>query len=239
MTTIHDETTERREVRGRRRRKALALTAALTGAGLAAVGTLAAWNDNEWVFGGTGPGDSGPPGVGTGTFNVVQNAWEGTPPVAADIVADFESNPGDALIFDAVPTALSPGDTIYAPVALRSDGDSDAGALVLQPAVASTAHTAVDTGGLLWDELTYSVRVTTDVATAENCSAAGFAGAGTAIVTGAGLSAPITPGAQTLDADGGNVQYYCFAVALPDTPAAQDLQGRRVFPAWRFAATSS
>lgn len=222
-----------------RKRKALAIIGALSGAGLASLATLAAWNDNEWVFGGAGPGGGEPPGVGTSTFNVVQNAWEGTAPAAAAIVDDFESNPGDALVFNVVPNEMSPGTTIYAPVALRSDDDSIAGTLTLQPAVAAVGQTPVDAGGALWDELRYSVRVTDSQATAANCTPTGFASAGTAIVTDQALSAAITPGAQSLTADGGNVQYYCFAVTLPDTPAAQDLQGRVVFPAWRFAATSS
>ncbi|GAA1533064.1 putative ribosomally synthesized peptide with SipW-like signal peptide [Microbacterium ginsengiterrae] len=229
-------------VSARRRRKALAIIAGGTAVGVAGLVTLAAWNDNEWVFGGAGP--DGESGVGTSQFNVVQNAWEGTSaPTTADF-ADYETEPGDALTFNVDPAGLTPGDTIYAPVALKTDSDSIGGTLTLQPAVPfeDATHVVVDAGDALWDALTYSVRVTTTAATAENCSATGFASAGSPIVDGAGLDDVLdgTSGfvSQTLQADGQDVQYYCFAITLPNDPANQNLQGRTVFPAWRFAASS-
>lgn len=228
-----------RAVSVRRRRKVMAIIAGGTALGVAGLVTLAAWNDNEWVFGGTSA--DGGDGVGTSSFNVQQNAWSGaTAPTTASTFTDHETNPGNELIFNVDPTGLTPGDTIYAPVALTTTADSIAGELQLTPAIAATGKTAVDAGDALWDVLTYSVRVTDTAATAANCTPAGFASAGTQIVTDQALDAAITADPQALSAERGNVQYYCFAITLPATEADnQDLQGRVVFPAWRFAATSS
>lgn len=227
-----------RAVSVRRRRKVMAIIAGGTALGVAGLVTLAAWNDNEWVFGGTGPG--GGEGVGTSEFNVQQNSWgdEDEAPTVASSFTDHENNPGNALIFNVDPTGLTPGDTIYAPVALTTDDTSVSGTLQLTPAVAATGKSASDADDALWDALTYSVRVTDTAATAENCTPAGFATAGSQIVAGQALDATIAAAPQTLEAERGNVQYYCFAITLPDTEANQALQGRTVFPAWRFAATS-
>ncbi|MFT4298984.1 MAG: hypothetical protein QM597_05045 [Aeromicrobium sp.] len=226
-----------RATRTRRRRKIAAIASAGLALGLAAVLSLAAWNDNEWVFGGVGPDGDGE-GVGTSEFEVQQNAWETTPPSTSDTFADFESNPGDALIFDVDPTGLTPGTTIYAPVALATTADSVSGSLTLiTPPVAASGETPDDTSNLLWDNLTYSVRVTDDAATAANCRTS-FTTAGTEIISGATFNETAAPGSQSLSAARGNVQYYCFAITLPDNDTTQTLQGRLVFPAWRFNATS-
>jgi predicted ribosomally synthesized peptide with SipW-like signal peptide len=228
-----------RAVSVRRRRKAMAIIAGGTALGIAGLVTLAAWNDNEWVFGGTSA--DGGDGVGTSSFNVQQNAWGGgTAPTTASTFSDHEDNPGNELIFDVDPSGLTPGDTIYAPVALTTTADSIAGELQLTPAIAAIGKTAVDAGDALWDALTYSVRVTDVAETAENCTPTGFASAGTQIVADQALDAAITDAPQALSAERGNVQYYCFAISLPAAEADnQDLQGRVVFPAWRFAATSN
>ncbi|MFT4188663.1 MAG: hypothetical protein QM621_08775 [Aeromicrobium sp.] len=224
----------------RRRRKVMAVASAGLALGLAAVLSLAAWNDSEWVFGGLGPGGGGDEGVGTSEFEVQQNAWEGaTAPTTASSFTDHETNPGNALLFDVDPTGLTPGTTIYAPVALTTTAESVAGTLTLTtPAVAANGKTADDPDGLLWDNLIYSVRVTDDAATAANCQT-DFASAGTAIVTDSAFSDSVTTGTQSLSAARGNVQYYCFAITLPDNATTQTLQGLKVFPAWRFHATSS
>src|SRR5690554_4082889 len=111
----------------RRRRMVMAIVAGGTALGVAGLVTLAAWNDNEWVFGGTSA--DGGDGVGTSEFDVVQNAWTGaTAPTTAGF-ASFEANPGDELTFNVNPTGLTPGDTIYAPVALKTTATSIAGEL--------------------------------------------------------------------------------------------------------------
>ena len=222
----------------------MAIIAGGTALGVASVVTLAAWNDNEWVFGGTGPG--GEDGVGTSEFNVQQNAWSGaTAPTAAGF-DDFETNPGNALTFNVDPTGLTPDTTIYAPVAMKTTADSISGNLQLRAAVAATGKTAADAADpvtgvaadALWDALTYSVAVTDDATAAAECTAGNLAGAGALIVENSPLSAAVPAGAQLLAAAGADVQYYCFAITLPNLPENQALQGRTVFPAWEFFATS-
>lgn len=224
----------------------MALASSGLALGLAALLTLAAWNDSEWVFGGFGP--SGDPddgeGVGTSAFNVQQDAWSDTvPTTTSGAWADFEDNPGDGLIFNVVPTGLTPGDTIYAPVALSTTTETTVdGTLQLSNLVpsADASHVAEDPGGLLWDALVYSVRVTDDSAVAENCRD-DFAASGALIVEDLAFDDDLLPATgdtgQDLDAERGNVQYYCFALTLPDT--ATDVQGRVVYPAWRFHAESN
>src|SRR5690606_32712415 len=108
--------------------------------------TLASWTDSEWVFGGGGGAGGDDDGIGTSVFEVQQNR-DVVPPAAGDVFEDRETN-ADAgeLTFSVDPNAMTPGDTIYAPVALRTTPTSIAGTLQLQPAVASAnpAHTAVD-----------------------------------------------------------------------------------------------
>ena len=228
-----------RAVSVRRRRKVLAFVAGGMALGVAGMVTLAAWNDNEWVFGGTGPG--GEEGVGTSEFNVQQNSWGGDPvPTAASDFIDRETNPGNALKFTVDPTGLTPNTTIYAPVAMTTTANSIGGELQLVKPEAATGEVLNDDDGLLWDALTYSVRVTADAAVAENCTPAGFASAGDDIVpAGTGFAADVAAAPQDLSAERGNVQYYCFAITLPAAEADNaDLQGLVVSPAWRFAAVS-
>lgn len=227
-----------RAVSVRRRRKVLAFVAGGMALGVAGMVTLAAWNDNEWVFGGTGPG--GEEGVGTSEFNVEQNAWTDTVPTAASTFTNHENNPGNALMFNVDPTGLTPGTTIYAPVAMTTTANSIGGELQLIKPEAATGEVLNDDDGLLWDALTYSVRVTADAAVAENCTPAGFASAGDDIVpAGTGFAADVAAAPQDLSAERGNVQYYCFAITLPAAEADNaDLQGLVVSPAWRFAAVS-
>jgi predicted ribosomally synthesized peptide with SipW-like signal peptide len=243
-----------RAVSVRRRRKVMAIIAGGTALGVAGLVTLAAWNDNEWVFGGTSA--DGGNGVGTSSFNVQQYAWSGATAPAADAEEfdDSEDQPGNALTFNVDPSGLTPGDTIYAPVALKTESESIAGTLTLTKPVAATdaadePRSADDAGGALWNALRYSVRVTTDATTAASCGPGTFAtdadnNAGSLIVDNKAFTADLAIDeggfvSQTLDSDGGNVQYYCFEIELPDIEANQALQGRTVFPAWRFAAKST
>lgn len=226
-----------RKNRTTRRRKMLALVAAGTAVGVATLGTLATWNDNEWVHGGAN-GGTDDPGVGTSTFDVWQNRAT-TPPAAAGTGwDDQETNPGGALTFSIDPSALSPGDVMYAPVALQTKADSVAGTLALQPAVPAPApNTAVDAGDALWNALELSVSVTDTQANAA-CNAASFT-TNTVLLNGAtGLGSAPSAATQPVSADRGNVQYYCFRIELPEG-SPDTLQGRKVFPAWRFAAVSS
>lgn len=232
--------------RSRRTRKIAALAAGALVIGLGATYTLASWTDSEWVFGGasgTG-GDPDTPGVGTGVFEVQQNT---SSPFSADAAnwADREANPGGGLTFTAGALSLSPGDTVYAPVALRTTAASTASASVtLQPAVAAAAITPTDANGDLWKSLQISVYTATAAAPPAACSAAGIASGWTQILNGQPL-ATVAGASQTLQAAAGSTQHYCFAVHLPTAlpggvvaTSIDQLQGRTVAPAWEFRSVS-
>jgi predicted ribosomally synthesized peptide with SipW-like signal peptide len=231
----------RSTVRTIQRRKVMALISMVTAVGFTSLGTLAAWNDNEWVFGGAGPSGAGTPGVGTSTFEVVQDTWTGTPP-ATHTWADHEENPGDALVFNVDPNTLSPGKTIYAPVALTTTATSIGGTLQLQKPVRAMPDAERiwnDVDNRLWNNLRYSVWVTEEWSEAASCRDFASAPVGATVLFDDLLfTAPVPVRAQALGASGGNIQYYCFAITLPNNAVTQTLQGRAVFPAWRFAAES-
>lgn len=213
----------------RNTKKVWAIGAAAAVVGVGGLATLAAWNDSEWIFAGDGAGN---PGLGTSSFNVQQN--RGTEvPLAEGSWEDQETNPGGEVVFTPGALNLTPGDSVYAPVALRTAEPSIGGNLTLQQPVEAAGLTN-DAG--LWGALTYSVRATE---TPTTCDAATWDGFGTEIVSAQGLDTAITPEAQEVAADGGNVQYYCFQVTLPaDTADVDALQGQAVAPAWEFIAES-
>lgn len=217
----------------RRRIFAVAAGGAALGVGVAA--TLAAWTDTEWVFGGNGAGG---PGVGTSTFAIEQS----TDP-SFDTWTDEPDNPGGQMVFTAaglLGTELTPGDSVYAAVALRTKATSIAGDVELQAAVPAVGIAGDDTGDVLFDAL--DVRVATS-ATAFTCDATAFAGPATVVADGplATTGASVT---QSLAEASGSTQYYCFEVTLPDPiPLAdgttpEDYMGRAIAPAWEFVATS-
>ncbi len=218
-----------------RRRRILAVVGGTAALGIGVGATLAAWTDTEWVFGGDGTGG---PGIGTSAFNVEQNT---SPTVAAAAWTDESDNPGGEIVFSLGASALTPGDSVYAAVALRTAADSIEGDLTLQPAVAAAGIAVDDPGGLLFAAL--DVRVATDDA-AFTCDASAFTGAPTVIADG---SLATTGGAssQTLAAESGSVQYYCFEVTLPAGLTAppggeiEDYMGRTIAPAWEFQAESA
>jgi hypothetical protein len=217
-----------------KRNRILAVLAAGTVLGVGGTATIAAWVDTEWVYGGTG-GDE--PGVGTSTFVVEQNtsspfvdtAWDNEP-----------ENPGGSLTFGpSDPLALTPGDTIYAPVALRTTDDTDTdGEVSLQAAVAATDVDISDPGGLLFDalELRVGVLEVDDAGPAPACTAANF-GTYALIADGTGLDTVPTVTPQDIDAAGAAYLHYCFEISLPDD-APSTLQGRTVAPAWQFISES-
>lgn len=222
------------------RRKVFAIAAGGAALGIGVSATLAAWTDTEWVFGGDGAGG---PGVGTSTFSVQQNT---VPPFAGGTWTDEADNPGGEIVFantgiDA--TELTPGDEVYAAVALRASPDSVEGDVTLRPAVSAAGIVTDDPAGLLFDAL--EVRVATDDV-AFTCDATAFSGAPGAPVLIADGPLATTGGAatQTLAAAAGSTQYYCFEVELPDpVPLApgttiDDYMGLSVAPAWEFLAES-
>lgn len=221
---------------GRKQTKVMAILAGGLVIGVGGAFTLASWTDSEWVFAGNGTGG---PGVGTSTFEVQQDASNPGP----GTFADFEANPGDSLSFGAGALSLSPGDTVYAPVALRTTTASIGGTLDLLGAVAATGVTAtapsvLDAPGTgLWSALTLQVVVDDESYT---CDSAAMTTKTTVIAADSALDASGTL-TQALEAASANTLYYCFAITLPEpaTPGGFDsLQGHVVAPAWEFAATS-
>ncbi len=218
-----------------KRAKVMALAAAGLILGVGGTVTLAAWVDTEWVYGGSG-GDE--PGVGTSEFVVQQNT--SSPFADGDTDANWleePDNPGGSLMFTGTPLALTPGDVVYAPVALRTTVDSIAGNVDLQAAVAATGPVADDPGGLLWDALELRVGVVEvdDEGAAPVCDATFFDDADFIVITdglddGAAIDIPI-------DAAGSSYLHWCFEIALPDD-ADSELMGRTVAPAWEFVSTS-
>ncbi|MEW1979579.1 acyl-CoA dehydrogenase [Citricoccus sp. NPDC079358] len=163
-----------------------------------------------------------------------QNRDADVPPTAASTWDDHETNPGGEVVFTPGALNLTPGDSVYAPVALKTGEGSIAGSLALQPPVEATG-VATDAG--LWGALTYSVKATE---TPTACNAATWDAFGTEVIpAGTGFETGVTPAQQQLAADEANIQYYCFEVTLPaDAPGVDGLQGQTAAPAWQFIATS-
>lgn len=219
----------------RRTRKIAAIAAGILVVGVAATYTLASWTDSEWVWGGA----AGDPGVGTSSFNVEQDT---TLTFANNGWTDEETNPGGGLMFSTNALSLTPGDTTYAPVALRSAQGSVAGTVTLQAAVPAAGVTVSDPGNSLWDAVTVQV-YTQNTATSPfdrvgTCDAAVAASADWTLVAGVNDLGTVATADQVLAASSGDVQHYCFAVALP-AGSPDTLQGRTIAPAWEFKAVSN
>jgi predicted ribosomally synthesized peptide with SipW-like signal peptide len=215
--------------RGTRRNKIMAILAGGAVLGLGTTATLASWTDTEWVFGGNAAGNG--PGVGTSSFEVEQN-------VISPFETDFEqkeTNPGQALVFGVSALSLSPGDKIYAPVALRTVEVSLGGELTMAAAVPAAGINVIDADGLLWKALKLRV-LANDIAN-PGCNADAFTATTGSIVATGDLTAAGTS-AQTLEANGGSTTVYCFELSLP-AGASSDLQGRSAAPAWKFDAVST
>lgn len=219
--------------KSRKNRKIAAISAGALVVGLGAAYTLASWNDSEWVWGGA----DGAPGVGTSTFEVNQNT---SSPFSNAAWVDQETNPGGELTFTPGALALTPGDTVYAPVSLRTEADSIAGNVTLQGAVAATGITVEDDGQSLWNAIDVSVYTQGGDAdsTPPACTAAGVGGTDwTQVLDGVTLGTAAS-GSQSLDAEAGSTQHYCFALTLP-SGSSDDLQGHTIAPAWEFRSVSA
>src|SRR5690625_6765469 len=223
---------------GRKSRKVAAIAAGIVVIGLGATYTLATWNDSEWVWGGAG----GDPGVGTSSFNVQQDA--SAPYAVTGYLGNFEANPGDVLTFSAGALELSPGDSVYAPVALRTEAGSEAGDVILQGAVAASGITVNDDDNYLWNAVRVSVYTAGGTTPPGTCDADfDVSDWGAALVSDVALGT-VASSAQSLAANAGSTQHYCFQISLPETPTGDftdvnDLQGLTIAPAWEFAAESS
>jgi len=219
----------------RRRGRVRALLAGGLVLGVGSAATLAAWTDTEWVYG-DGSGDRA--GVAASVFEVQQNVWDGLGGVANFVDRESQAEAGGLLFSPLAATSLSPGDTVFAPMQLRTAPGSVAAVdVTVNPAV------KVDGDDDFFTALRYSVR--SGVAKGA-CGPAAFpsstgTGTGTelardsALTTGSGAKT-FTLGAATED-DGGQPEDLCFAITLPGgSPDA--LQGKSAAPAWSFTSTS-
>ena len=217
-----------KELRPKQRRGLALAAGGLVLAIGATVTTLAAWQDHEYVWSGTG--DTNSTGLTSSTFDVQQN----TSAVDDANFVDHESATDlGQLNFSVNAGALTPGDTVYAFMQLRTVTGSRGGTLTLSPATAAPANA-------LATALTYGSR---SGATRADCTAAGYAGNGTVLVpvgsaltTGSGSTA-FTLGAATGAAPGASVGL-CFAVTLP-AGTSRSVGGLTTQPVWHFDATSN
>ncbi len=216
--------------------------------GIGAAFTLAAWTDNEWVFGNSG-GDNGP---GTLTYHMEQNTFGNTNGSGVSLWSDKPNMPtvpdatvDGALTFGAISAALKPGDTAYAPMQLRAAAGSEALTATLAEAVKLGGNTVdTDTNSLaLYNALTY--RAVQGVSPAK--CIVGDLTTGTDIVGTAAASVPLTTVSSSSitlakGADSATAGFpvdLCFAITLPSTVTDVTLQGKQTVPLWRFTSTVS
>lgn len=221
----------------RRTRKIAAIAVGALVIGIGGAYTLASWNDSEWVWGGTG---SNGPGVRTDYFEVVQNTTNAYVDAPTNWV-NREAKPGDPLQFSPGALSMTPGDQTFAPVALRTEANSLAATVQLSAPekVTTTTPATVDPGDLLWAAVRVDVYTASGAAAPSACTPAAFSASGwTQIVTDQPLAtATAAAGTQTLSAEAGSTQHYCFVLELP-AGSPDTLQGRTLAPAWKFDSTS-
>lgn len=204
--------------------------------GVGAAFTLAAWTDNEWVFGGAGPGDDTP---GTKTYAMEQNTV--VPFAEASWTDEPEAN-GGRLDFSINAASMLPGDTVYAPFQLRAKAGSEALTVALAEARQADPAAEPTNSTALYSALVYRAWVGLDAA---NCTAAGNKADGTDLVgSDAAGSLPLdTLGAVSFNLPAGASSTaagtpvnLCFAMTLP-ADAPDTLQGKNVVPLWRFTSS--
>ena len=220
--------------RSRTRTRVFALLAGGLVLGLGATATLASWSDNEWVVGGaTGT----TPGIGTSAFEVEQNRGTGW--------GQFETANGGLLTFTGPNLTLSPGDSTFTQVSLRTTASAPAsigGTLQLLAGVQAAAPQPASSTAL-WNALQMKVVVSETLAAAATptCDASRFtAGATYAVGTAStfGTLATAETGTHTLLPTAGNVFHYCYQITLP-TGSADTLMGATVAPSWQFHSVSN
>jgi predicted ribosomally synthesized peptide with SipW-like signal peptide len=192
-----------------RRGKVRALLAGGLVLGVGATVVLAAWNDSEF-------------GTGTftaGTFNL-QGSTDGT------AYADHAATPGATLPFTVNPTNLAPGDTVYAPFAVRLAANTSTGATV-------TVNGAT-AGGSSVANLSYELLQTTGFGCAADTTGTALVAAGTAL-DGALSGVTFNLDAGSPATDPGQAVFLCFKV----TAGAGLVQGQSGTATWELAAAST
>jgi hypothetical protein len=180
---------------------------------------MAAWSDTEWVAGGVGT----VPGVSTSVFQVQQNttvdddgAWTDEPESPGGIIAFVDAS------------GLTPGDTAYGFVRLRTVEDSLAGIVTL----GAGTHTGPDA---LFDALRYGAGLVTSPS---ECSAGAFTTGDDDLVAFGTPLATTGSASFSIAADAQSERIVCFAITLPSGSPAT-LQGLTTVPEWVFQSESS
>jgi predicted ribosomally synthesized peptide with SipW-like signal peptide len=207
--------------------------------GLGAAGTLAAWTDNEWVFGGSGNGDGTEPNTpGTGIYQMQQNTWTGTD--GTEEWSDQSIRNGGALTFTMNPELMVPGKTVYAPMQLRAVAGSEALVGSLAEGIQSAnSQGSLTNSTLLYNALTYGAYagVTKDACEAGNVSAGRpLVPAGSALNVASAPDVTFSLAAGANAAAAGTPENLCFALTLPAN-ASDTLQGLSTVPVWRFTSS--
>lgn len=204
-----------------RSRKRKALLAGGTVLGLGAAVTLAAWTDDVWVSG----------SFSASTFNV-----QGAVDSAGIAWQDYDSEGGAGpLAFTVNPTAMTPGNSVYAPLNLRVGPEvSEFNAAISLPVAPTGPAIVSPANSAFYTALELSLY---DVPPAD-CNASGTAGA-TAFpgFEGASLNTTSTGTLLTLDGDM-TAQGVCFEVTLSDTATTDVSGGETGLLTWNFHAES-
>lgn len=204
--------------------------------GLGAAATLAAWTDNEWVFGGSGNGDGTGPGTpGTGIYKMEQNTWTGTAGTA-NWVEEPAAN-GGALTFTVQPEKLVPGKTVYSPLQLRAAAGSEALDVSLAEGIQSALNRGADNSPDLYAALRYGLY---KGVTKASCEAGDVSGGQVVVSANSVLTATSTAtfplAVGTIATAAGAPENLCFALTLPSS-APDSLQGLNTVPVWRFTSS--
>ena len=180
--------------------------------GVGAAVTMAAWNDSEFVTG----------TFTAGTFNMQGSTTDGT------TFTDHPVGAPGTLTFTVAPLLLSPGDTVYAPFAVRLAANTTNSANVVITAPATTTGVV--------SNLTYEV----DRVGSWGCSSSSTDTNGSPMITaGTAVTAVAGPNTFTLTKGtpvtaAGATQFLCFKV----TAGSGLVQGQTGSVTWQFTASS-
>lgn len=196
---------------GRRARSSGRVRALLAGGLILGVGatiTLAAWNDSEFVTG----------TFQAGTFNM-QGSPDGT------TFSDHATAPGAPLAFTVSAAALSPGDVVYAPYAVRLAANTTNAATVTLTSPATSGSV---------QNLTYSLIEPTTYGCTSATTGTVLVPAATAVGTVPGtVTFSLQPGSPTTSP--GNAVDLCFVV----TAGAGLVQSQAGTATWQLQAASN
>lgn len=221
-----------------RSRKGAKIVAIASAAALAAVGgtlSIAAWTDAEWLTAGNALGDEG---ITTSAFEVQQFAYASDGSGTAAF-ADYETQ-DDANVVSFSVESLSPDVPTYGLVGLTSTATSIAGTVDLAVAVDGSADPVANAP--LFDNTDVQVWTWTEAdATPEfGCDADVATQPGVVALGGGDLGTFDVADTQAIEAEGANVQYYCFELVftMPADGAQEDFMGLTLQPDWVFDSTS-